>query len=164
MVLDLVSWFHFYLTVFGRSFMLSTQCEFIFKYEHKEIQNSQTSHGDLKIDIGKGGLTILNWFRTKHFSERLMSSLIMVCELQNYKTPCKFYSRKHPEVVHPCQICGKKFPHRWQLVKHEKTHTGEKNFVCNECGKGFVQNGGLSAHIKVCYHIQIGKQSNSPLQ
>ncbi len=135
--------------------MLPTWSESIFKYEYKEIQNSQTSHGDLKIDIGKGGLAILNWFRIKYFPERLMSSLIMVCELQNYKTPCKFYSRKHPQVEHPCQICGKKFSQRYELKKHKQTHTGERKFVCNECGKSFAQNGGLSAHIKVCYHIDM---------
>ena len=79
----------------------------------------------------------------------------MISDLLKYKTECKYCRKKHPTVEHPCQICGKKFPHRWQLVKHEKTHTGERNYFCNECGKGFAQIGGLSTHIKVCKYVNM---------
>ncbi|CAK6444978.1 unnamed protein product [Pipistrellus nathusii] len=46
---------------------------------------------------------------------------------------------------HVCSFCGKEFPRSSDLVKHRRTHTGEKPYKCAECGKGF---GDSSARIK----------------
>ena len=32
------------------------------------------------------------------------------------------------------------------LTTHKKTHTGEKSYVCNDCGKGFLMKHGLILH------------------
>ncbi|XP_007498549.1 zinc finger protein 48 isoform X1 [Monodelphis domestica] len=47
--------------------------------------------------------------------------------------------------THTCGYCGKEFPRSSDLVKHRRTHTGEKPYKCAECGKGF---GDSSARIK----------------
>ncbi|XP_004587197.1 zinc finger protein 48 [Ochotona princeps] len=47
--------------------------------------------------------------------------------------------------IHVCGFCGKEFPRSSDLVKHRRTHTGEKPYKCAECGKGF---GDSSARIK----------------
>uniref|UniRef100_G1QAN2 Zinc finger protein 48 n=1 Tax=Myotis lucifugus TaxID=59463 RepID=G1QAN2_MYOLU len=46
---------------------------------------------------------------------------------------------------HVCGFCGKEFPRSSDLVKHRRTHTGEKPYKCAECGKGFADS---SARIK----------------
>ena len=50
-----------------------------------------------------------------------------------------------PSQPHVCGFCRKEFPRSSDLVKHRRTHTGEKPYKCAECGKGF---GDSSARIK----------------
>lgn len=39
------------------------------------------------------------------------------------------------------------------MIKHEFTHTGEKQFFCCLCNKGFVQIGGFYRHMKNIHYI-----------
>ncbi|XP_073165679.1 uncharacterized protein [Lepidochelys kempii] len=45
-----------------------------------------------------------------------------------------------------CAECGRGFAVSARLVKHERTHTGERPFACAECGKRFTQNANLAQH------------------
>jgi uncharacterized Zn-finger protein len=42
--------------------------------------------------------------------------------------------------------CGKKNPKPWNLLDHIRTHTKEKPFACDECGKKFSHVGNLNKH------------------
>ncbi|TKC38985.1 hypothetical protein EI555_003276 [Monodon monoceros] len=45
-----------------------------------------------------------------------------------------------------CDVCGKVFPHRSRLAKHQRYHAAVKPFGCDECGKGFVYRSHLAIH------------------
>lgn len=45
--------------------------------------------------------------------------------------------------------CNKIFKKAWNLFDHMRIHTGEKPFICNQCGRSFAQNGNLTKHLKL---------------
>lgn len=67
---------------------------------------------------------------------------------------------------HSCEVCGKLFSFKYQLIVHRRYHARRKPFVCQVCGQAFVSTVELSAHGKshdnngnsmftcnVCYHV-----------
>ena len=49
---------------------------------------------------------------------------------------------------HQCKTCAKGFRSPSQLLRHIRTHTGEKPYICTTCGMGFSQSGHLKIHIR----------------
>ncbi|XP_040077916.1 histone-lysine N-methyltransferase PRDM9-like isoform X5 [Ixodes scapularis] len=50
---------------------------------------------------------------------------------------------------HRCGHCPYSSDKKTDLVKHERTHTGERPFECGTCGKAFTRQGHLTTHQRV---------------
>ncbi|XP_053524727.1 histone-lysine N-methyltransferase PRDM9-like isoform X1 [Artibeus jamaicensis] len=50
------------------------------------------------------------------------------------------------EKPYVCRECGRGFTQQSHLIRHQRTHSGEKPYVCTDCGRGFTQQSHLIRH------------------
>ena len=53
------------------------------------------------------------------------------------------------EKPYVCRECGRGFTRQSHLITHQRTHSGEKPYVCRECGRGFTRNSVLIRHQRI---------------
>lgn len=60
-----------------------------------------------------------------------------------------------------CDFCGKAFNRPTSLTVHRRIHTGELPYRCDVCGKGFVQAHCMRAHRNT--HVQHENSTTVPI-
>ena len=66
--------------------------------------------------------------------------------LQGYKNHMKLNHSESKKDCPQCQYCGKYWPSSSSLKSHERSHTGERPFSCNICGKSYRQKRDALGH------------------
>ena len=56
------------------------------------------------------------------------------------------HQRTHIKKPYQCDVCNKKFTVNCDLVRHQRTHTGDKPYQCAVCNKKFTGKSNLVQH------------------
>ncbi|XP_068203440.1 zinc finger protein 502-like isoform X1 [Palaemon carinicauda] len=77
---------------------------------------------------------------------------MIVCQVEskgNFPSTVEFTQNEPKAKRIPCNICGKTFKVKSQLLMHLPVHTGEKNYECHICKNRFAHKTTLTQHVAI---------------
>ena len=84
-----------------------------------------------------------------------------LCQFCDKKFASNQLRNKHQNLIHnkryQCQVCHKMFSEKTRLLIHSRTHSGERPWVCEDCGFSCTQKDNLRLH-KEFKHPASGQQ------
>lgn len=138
----------------GATVFCCEECEEVFLSESQLDHHTSALHSDnvVSFECNQCGKCLSS-------KRGLKKHQLTHCEEKNFKClECgkEFSTRKnltqhlrvHSEREFECEDCGIQFKWKGDLLRHKKNiHSGIANYICNECGKGFVRKRHLERHI-----------------
>ncbi|KAL1517649.1 hypothetical protein ABEB36_001387 [Hypothenemus hampei] len=133
--------FNFRCNICGKGFVGSKKLQ-----DHLEIHTGVPKY---ECEVCSKKFTVKNYLnlhvRYNHKKEVFGIEEGFQCEVCGRKFTFEKSLIRHLSVIHKigknlqveCQICGKLLANNFNLKMHMKVHTGEKDFSCEKCGKGF---------------------------
>ena len=124
-----------------------------FQFVHYEQQNSEVFcrfPGCTYHKLNSGFKTLggcKNHQLLQHASD---SQKVFKCKFCDKAFASNQLRNKHENLAHikrfPCSACGKVFSEKTRLLIHNRTHSGEKPYVCEDCGFSCAQKDNLRLH------------------
>ena len=107
--------------------------------EEHDIEKEQECINERKIWFPNSGDEVKNEPNNLDFEEA-NSSEIATSSKADVKSAKK---------THECAVCGRKYAHKYELLVHCRTHTGEMPYECDICGRGFARSYYLITHKRI---------------
>ena len=124
-----------------------------FKFEHYEHQNSEVycRFPGCVYHQSNGGFKTLGGCKNHQLLQHATESQkVFKCKFCDKAFASNQLRNKHENLAHikrfPCSACGKVFSEKTRLLIHNRTHSGEKPYVCEDCGFSCAQKDNLRLH------------------
>ena len=145
----------------GQDEDLENKTELVFRFEHYEHLEEQFYCRFPGCDYREPFKTLGGCKNHQLRYHAREEQKIFLCQFCDKKFASNQLRNKHQNLLHtkryPCEVCQKVFSEKTRLIIHARTHSGERPYVCEDCGFSCSQKDNLRLH-KEFRHPVSGQQ------